>query len=163
MINGFDSFPRGTEPLRYHFTNDGDHWFAEIGFTGSPLGDEVHAVIQFTPVGAAALPSYYCLTLTDRTALAPLRLRRDAPRATVTEENMAELLSWMRSTPRTVLHGTPSDAALYIDGEPASSLRAVERALRGPGGFDRVRWFDGTRMWPVNAAQSPQLRARIAV
>ena len=83
MINGFDSFPRGIEPLRYHFTNNGDHWFAEIGFTGSPLGDEVHAVIQFTPVGADALPSYYCRTLTDRTALAPLRLRREAPEATI--------------------------------------------------------------------------------
>ncbi len=163
MINGFDSFPRGIEPLRYHFTNNGDHWFAEIGFTGSPLGDEVHAVIQFTPVGADALPSYYCRTLTDRTALAPLRLRRDAPQATVTEENMAGILRWMRSTPRTVLHGTPSDAALYIDGEPADSLRSVERALSGPDGFARVRWFDGTRMWPVSAAPSPQLRARIAV
>jgi hypothetical protein len=163
MINGFDSFPRGCEPLRYHFFNDGDHWFAEIGFTGSPLGDEVHAVIQFTPVGADALPSYYCRTLTDRTALAPLRLRRDAPEATVTEANMAAILSWMRSTPRTVLHGTPSDAALYLDGTPAPSLRAIERALSAPDGFDRVRWFDGARMWPVVAAPSPQLRARIAV
>jgi hypothetical protein len=163
MINGFDSFPRGIEPLRYHFTNNGDSWFAEIGFTGSPLGDEVHAVIQFTPVGADALPSYYCRTLTDRTPLAPLRLRRVAPEATVTEENVAEILRWMRSTPRTVVHGTPSDAALYLDGVPAESLRAVERALSAPGGFDRVRWFDGTRMWPVAAAPSPHLRARVAV
>lgn len=162
MINGFDSFPRGIEPLRYHFLNGGDAWFAEIGFTGSPLGDEVHAVIQFTPVGGEALPSYYCRTLTDRTALAPLRLRRDAPEATVTEENMAAILRWMRSTPRTVLAGIATDAALYLDGTPAPNLRSVERALSTPAGFDRVRWFDGTRMWPVTAAPSPQLRARIA-
>jgi hypothetical protein len=162
MINGFDSFPRGIEPLRYHFTNNSDHWFAEIGFTGAPLGDEVHAVIQFTPVGSEPLPSYYCRTLTDRTALAPLRLRREHPEATVTEDNMAAILRWMRSTPRTVLHGVQSDASLFLDGHPAPSLRAIERALSKPAGFERVRWFDGTRLWPIVAAPSPQLRARIA-
>ncbi len=161
MINGFASFDDAVEPLRYYFANDGDEWFAQIGFVGPPLGDDVRAIVNFVRVDSAQiLPSYYCFTLLERRSPGRLALRRDQGEFTITAQNLAKLVEWMRSTPRTIRHGVASESAVYIDGRPALDLRHVEQTLSLDEGADRVRWFDGDGFSPISVDHRRKSRPR---
>ncbi|PJJ72628.1 YD repeat-containing protein [Diaminobutyricimonas aerilata] len=144
MINGFDCFGPGVEPLQLRFVDDDREWVAEVGFVTGPLGDgDVHAIVQFRATDGRVLPSYYCSTLLERPARARRSLRSADGSTAIGAETMRAVEDWMRGAPRSV--GTATDGELLVDGRPAASLREVELALGTPDGTSRVAWDSNGR------------------